>query len=100
MRLRGLAMIGGREWHGRGWSHLEYCVKTGNQALDKIYGMPIFEFFSKNPEQAQILDEAMTGLSTIDGPAVADAYDFDGIHTPAAIPSTICFSARRCFRFR
>jgi hypothetical protein len=79
--LRGLAIMSGREWHGRGWSHLEYCVKTGKQALDKIYGMPVFEFFSRNPEEAQIFDDAMTGLSSIDGPAVADAYDFKGIHT-------------------
>jgi len=79
--LRGLAIMGGREWHGRGWSYLEYCVKTGKQAVDKIYGMPIFEFFSKNPEEAKIFDDAMMGLSAIDGPAVADAYDFDGIHT-------------------
>ena len=79
--LRGLAIMGGREWHGSGWSYLEYCVKTGKQAVDKIYGMPIFEFFSNNPEEAKIFDEAMTGLSAIDGPAVADAYDFDGIHT-------------------
>jgi hypothetical protein len=79
--LRGLAIMGGREWHGRGWSHLEYSVKTGKQAIDKIYGMPIFDFFTKNPEEAQIFDEAMTGLSAIDGPAVADAYNFDGIGT-------------------
>jgi hypothetical protein len=79
--LRGLAIMGGREWHGRGWSYLEYCVKTGNQAIDKICGMPIFEFFSKNPDEAKIFDDAMTGLSAIDGPAVADAYNFDGIHT-------------------
>ena len=79
--LRGLAIMGGREWHGLGWSHLEYCVKTGKQALNKIYGTPIFEFFSKNPEEAQIFDDAMTGLSSIDGPAVANAYNFDGIPT-------------------
>jgi hypothetical protein len=79
--LRGLAIMGGREWHGRGWSHLEYCVRTGKQAVDRIYGMPIFEFFKQHPEEAQIFDETMTGLSTIDGPAVADAYAFDGIRT-------------------
>ena len=45
LSLRGLAIMGGRELHGRGWSYLEYCVKTGKQAIDKIYGMPIFELF-------------------------------------------------------
>ena len=73
--------MGGREWHGRGWSHLEYCVRTGKQALDKIYGMSVFEFFSKNPEEARIFDDAMTNLSAIDGPAVADAYNFEGINS-------------------
>jgi O-methyltransferase domain len=79
--LRGLAIMGGREWHGRGWSHLEYCVRTGKQAVDQIYGVPIFEFFKQHPEEAQIFDDTMTGLSTIDGPAVADAYVFDGIRS-------------------
>jgi hypothetical protein len=79
--LRGLAIMGGREWHGRGWSHLEYCVRTGKQALDHIYGLHTFEFFKQHPEEARIFDDTMTGLSMIDGPAVANAYNFDGIRS-------------------
>ena len=41
--LRAFAMMHGREWHGRGLTQLEYCVRTGKQSIDKIYGMPIFE---------------------------------------------------------
>jgi hypothetical protein len=79
--LRSLAIMGGREWHGRGWSHLEYCVRTGKQALDEIYGVPIFEYLPQHPEEAQIFHDTMTGLSMIDSPAVAAAYSFDGIHS-------------------
>ncbi len=79
--LRGLAVMTGTEWHGRGWAHLDYCVKTGKQAIDKIYGVPIFEFFKQNAAEAQVFDAAMTGLSSIDGPAVADAYNFGDIQT-------------------
>ncbi len=79
--LRAFAIIHGREWHGLGWSQLEYCVRTGKQALDKIYGMPIFQFFEQHPEEAQLFNQAMTDLSTIDGPAVADAYSFGKIHS-------------------
>jgi hypothetical protein len=79
--LRGLAIMGGRDWHGRAWSQLDYCVRTGKQALDQIYGMPVFEFFKQHPDEAQIFDDTMTGLSTIDGPAVAEAYAFDGIRS-------------------
>ena len=79
--LRALAIMGGREWHGRGWSHLEYCVRTGKQAMEKIYGAHVFEFMGQHPEEAQIFNDAMTDLSMIDSPAVADAYDFSGIHS-------------------
>ena len=79
--LRAFAIIHGREWHGLGWSHLDYCVRTGKQALDKIYGMPIFQFFEQRPEESQLFNRAMSDLSTIDGPAVADAYSFSDIHS-------------------
>lgn len=79
--LRSFAIMGGREWHGRGWSHLEYCVRTGKQALDKIYGTHIFDFLKQQPAEGQIFNDAMTELSMIDGPAVAEAYNFEGIHS-------------------
>src|SRR6476646_2270666 len=79
--LRALAIMGGREWHGRGWAHLEHCVRTGKQSLDRIYGTPIFEFFEKHAEEAQIFNDAMTALSTIDSPAVTESYSFDQIHS-------------------
>ena len=79
--LRSLAIMGGREWHARGWSRLEYCVRTGKQALDDLYGAHIFEFLKQHPEEARIFNDTMTELSMIDSPAVADAYNFDGIHS-------------------
>ena len=79
--LRAFAIMGGREWHGRGWSHLHHCVRTGKQALDQIYGTPVFEFLNQNPVEAQIFNDAMTELSMIDGPAVAEAFNFEGIRS-------------------
>jgi len=79
--LRAFAIMGGREWHGRGWSRLEYCVRTGQQAMEQIYGTPIFEYLKQHPEEAQIFNDAMTSISTADSPAVVDAYSFDGIRS-------------------
>ena len=79
--LRAFAIMSGREWHGRGWSHLDYCVRTGKQAMEQIYGVPIFEFLKQHPAESQIFNDAMTELSMIDGPAVAEAYNFAGIRT-------------------
>ncbi len=59
--LRAFATMHGREWHEMGWSNLEYCVRTGKQALD--------------------FNQAMSDLSTIDGPAVVEAYSFERIHS-------------------
>lgn len=73
--------MGGREWHGGGWAELEYCVRTGKQAFDKIYGMPIFEFFRQHAEEGRMFHDSMTALSTIAGPAVAAAYSFEGINS-------------------
>ena len=79
--LRALAIMGGREWHGRAWSNLDYCVRTGKQATEHIYGASIFEFMKQNLQEAQIFNDTMTNLSMIDGPAVAEAYDFHGINS-------------------
>ena len=79
--LRGFAAMHARDWHGMGWSNLEYCVRTGNQALDKVYGSPIFEFLRERPEEARLFNQAMTDLSSVDAPAVAEAYSFDKIHS-------------------
>jgi hypothetical protein len=79
--LRTFAIMHGREWHGLGWSQLDYCVRTGKQALDKIYGMPIFQFFRQHPEEGQLFNQSMSDLSTIDSPAVADAYSFSEIQS-------------------
>jgi len=79
--LRAFAIMTGREWHGRGWAHLEYCVRTGKPAMEQVYGAPIFEYLKQRPEEAQIFNDAMSDLSTIDSPAVAEAYNFEGIRS-------------------
>lgn len=79
--LRAFAIMSGREWHGLGWAQLDYCVRTGKQALDKVYGMPIFKYFEQHPEEAHFFNQAMSDLSMIDGPAAADAYSFGDIHS-------------------
>lgn len=77
--LRGLAIMGGREWHGFGWSHLADCVRTGKPALELLKGTSIFQLFEQNREEAGIFDQAMTALSMMEAPAVVDAYAFEGI---------------------
>lgn len=79
--LRTFAIMIGSEWVSRGWAHLEYSVRTGKPAIDQVYGAPIFEYLKQNPAEAQIFNGAMTELSMIDSPAVAEACNFEGIRS-------------------
>ncbi len=78
---RSFAIMGAREWHMRGWEHLEYSVRSGKPALDQVYGKSLFEYLSSQPAEAQIFNETMTGLSMMDSSAIADSYSFDGIRS-------------------
>ncbi|MGA8036973.1 MAG: methyltransferase [Candidatus Acidiferrales bacterium] len=79
--LKAFAIMGGRDWHGRGWSNLEHCVRTGRTAAEKMFGQPMFQWLASQPDEAAIFHQAMTELSMITSPAIAQAYDFSGIHS-------------------
>jgi SAM-dependent methyltransferase len=76
--LRGWATMNSQDWHMLGWEHLEYCVRTGHQAAEDIYGKPAFELFAED-RVAKVFNQAMTDLSMLDSPAVAEAYSFEGM---------------------
>jgi hypothetical protein len=78
--LRGWAIFNTQDWHMLGWEHLEYCVRTGKQSLEDIYGKHAFEFFAEEPV-AGVFNQAMTDLSRLDSRAVAEAYAFEAMRT-------------------
>jgi hypothetical protein len=58
-----------------------HSVKTGQPAAEQVAGMPVFEYFAKNPELAARFNDGMTSMSAAVIPAALDAYDFSGIGT-------------------
>lgn len=58
------------------WGEIMYSLKTGKPSFDKVYGMPVFEWFGKNPERAGIFNQSMSELTRVVEPAVLEAYDF------------------------
>ena len=79
--LAGIARFLGHDSTWRPWGALDYSVRTGLPAFDHVFGLPIFEYYSKNPEAAAIFDRAMTSISMTEARAAADAYDFKGVDT-------------------
>ena len=77
--LRGFAIYFGADWHWRVWEDLEYSVREGKPSFEQIYGMPMFEYLPKNPEQAGVFNDAMTSFSAATSAALLEANNFSGI---------------------
>ncbi len=69
------------QWAWRAWEEFPHSVETGSTAMEKAWGMSLFEFLAKHPEEASYFSEAMVGFHGDEPPAVAAAYDFSGFET-------------------
>ena len=65
--------------HFRIYAEMLHSVQTGQPAVEKVTGAPVFEFFPANPEYSALFNNAMTAFSAAVIPAVLEAYDFSGI---------------------
>jgi hypothetical protein len=65
----------------QGFSQLLYSVQTGKSGYVKMFGMPVFDWLAKNPEEASLFSQTMVGVHGGEPPAVAKAYDFSGLNT-------------------
>ncbi len=72
---RALAILMGEEYF-RAWGDLLYSVRTGKPAFDVIFGQPLFEFLSRNPEQSANFDRAMVAAHGYETAAMLEACDF------------------------
>jgi hypothetical protein len=66
-------------FHFRVYAELMHSVQTGQPAVEKVTGMPVFEYFPTQPELSEIFNDAMTNLSEVVIRAALDVYDFSGI---------------------
>jgi len=78
-RLRSAALMFHSKWHDRMWDNLMFSIRTGNPAFEKIYGEQAFDWFKKNPEEAEQFHEANSFKAAFSHRVIADVYDFTGI---------------------
>jgi hypothetical protein len=76
--MKAIATLRG-ECQYRAWGELLYSVQTGKSAFAKVYGKPVFDYFSEHPETGKLFDQAMTGVHGRETEAMLEAYDFTGI---------------------
>lgn len=79
--VRHYAMLMSGEWFARAWPHLIQSFYTGSDVFEPMFGMTIYQYFQQYPAAGVVLQQAMSELSTQEGPAIRDAYDFAPYHT-------------------
>jgi hypothetical protein len=67
------------------WGALEYCVRTGKNAVEHLHGMKSFEYISGTPERADIFDRGMVNISDSELDPILAVYDFSRFKTIADI---------------
>jgi SAM-dependent methyltransferase len=65
----------GTEFYYQPFGHLIHSIQTGEKA-SKLFRDNDWEHMQQHPELAAIFDDAMTNMSVMQAPAIAQAYDF------------------------
>lgn len=63
-------------WQAAG--QLKHAVLTGETGIRKVFGMDLFDYNTRNPEEGAVFDRAMRAKARSDIAAVLAAYDFSG----------------------
>lgn len=75
-RLRAAALLFHSAWHDKMWDNLLYSIQTGKSSFEKEFGEPVFEWFKKNPDQAEVFHKANSYKAATSHRVIADIYDF------------------------
>jgi|WetSurMetagenome_2_1015567.scaffolds.fasta_scaffold116858_2 C-methyltransferase len=67
------------------FNELGYSVRTGEDAVQKVYGKRIYDYLAENREESELFDRSMTNLAELAIEPVLSAYDFSKYHTIADI---------------
>lgn len=74
--LRGFAIMAGSDFNWRPWGDLLETVVTGKPAFDSVHGANIVDYLLAHAEDAEIMNAAMTSLSSVELSEILAAYDF------------------------
>jgi hypothetical protein len=66
--------------HYPAWGNLMHSVKTGEIAFDNHFGVDIWNYFQKNPEDAAVFNDSMTGVTAAANESIMSLYDFSSFN--------------------
>jgi O-methyltransferase domain len=79
--LRGWAMMLGGESCWKPWGELLACVKTGETAFNRVFGMGRWEYLSAHPDAAETFTRMSASNTEGRATPIVEAYDFSAATT-------------------
>ncbi len=67
--------------HYPAWGNLMHSVKTGEIAFDNFFGMDVWSYFQKNPDDAALFNDSMSGMTAAVNSTLCSLYDFSQFKT-------------------
>lgn len=64
--------------HYPAWGNLMQSVKTGEIAFDHFFGVDIWTYFQRNPEDAAVFNDSMSSVTAAANEEIMTRYDFSG----------------------
>lgn len=68
-------------WAWKAFGEFGHSLATGKPAMDKVFGMNVFDYLAQHPDEAARFSETMVGVHGGEPPAIAAAYDFSSCGT-------------------
>jgi hypothetical protein len=79
--LHATARFWGLEYNRRPWLHLPHTLRTGETALDHVFGMSWIDYLAAHPDVAAAFNEGMASLTSLVISAVLAGFDFGACRT-------------------
>lgn len=64
--------------HYPAWGNLMQSVRTGEIAFDHFFGVDVWGYFQRNPEDAAVFNDSMTAVTAAANEEIMTKYDFSG----------------------
>lgn len=74
--MKNFALMIVDDYNWNAWAELGHAVRTSENTIEKVLGLPLFDYLAKRPEKLKTFGDSMSDLSGVEIPAVASAYDF------------------------
>lgn len=74
--MRSVVLMIGDPRYQQVWGRLTEAVTSGTPRAEDVYGVSMWEVLERDPDYADIFNDAMTRLTSLDWPTIEAAYDF------------------------